>query len=163
MKRLIGLLLISAVLLGCSQTKTDSQGKSSTGIEEASNVFEFDGNYLPTAEFKIKDYLLKSIEIGTDDSLKGNRIKLIYIRFSNLATDDYHVITNTKFEGTKDRFSVTAIDSVLGKIQISGSFFGQRGPINDNIKDPSTIVFKGLISADGINGEKIECTYFEGD
>jgi hypothetical protein len=163
MKKLTLIFYIALNLLSCSQISNNRKSENSEEVDKNNSSFEFDGNYLPTKEFKINNHLLNSIEIGTNDSLEGNKIALIFIRFTNLKTEEYYVIRKTTFEGTKDKFSIIANDPLLGKIQISGSFIGKNGPLNDNIEDPNTIVFKGTILADGINNEKLECTYFEGD
>jgi hypothetical protein len=163
MRIFIFLLSIVLTFSACFQSSNEPKSEDTNKIKENRSEFEFGGNYLPTKEFKIKNHLLNSIEISTNDSLVGNKIELIYIRFTDLKTDEYYVVMKTIFTGTKENFSVSANDPVLGKIEIKGKFSGIKGPMNDNIEDPNTIVFKGTISANGINNEKLECTYFEGD
>ena len=163
MTRLTIYLAIIVTSFSCSLKDNSKPTTTDKATETTQNSdYEFYGNYIPTNDIWIKGLGLKGIEIDTHDSLNRRIIKGIFLRFRDTLKHEYYIV-NTSFTGTKDNFQILANDSVLGQIEIAGNFLGERGPMNDNIKDPSTIVFKGLISAKGINKAKLECRYFEGD
>jgi hypothetical protein len=147
--------------LACSQKKSEHP-VDGIKVQDKNGYFELYGNYLPTTTISVKDHLLESIQIDTHDSLGGRFIKLVYLQFTNTKTQEGYRV-NTSFSGTKDDFSILANDSLLGNIKIKGKFFGVKGPMLDDIKDPKTIVFEGIFSVSGKADIKIECTYFEGD
>ena len=155
-------LLIVSIFLSCSQKKGEQQQ-----VQELENAkseivhFDFDGNYLPTESISVNDHLFNSIEIFTQDSVGTRVIELIYLRFTNIANEEYRVV-KTSFNGTKESFFINANDSILGQLAIKGQFFGVKGPRNDDLKNSKTIVFSGEFLANGIKN-KLECTYFEGD
>lgn len=144
--------------LACSQKKGD---QNSTDFSKSS-PFKLYGNYLPTKEIFVQGLVLQGIKINTHDSLNYSPIKGILLRFRDKAKDDYYFV-DCSFRGTQDDFIIIGNDAALGKIQVRGKFFGTKGPVNDNIKDPNTIVFKGVFSVDGKTNIEFECRYFEGD
>ena len=150
-------IFLAVTSLACCQKKSDLKDQS-----KGTTYFELYGNYLPTKEVHVKDHILESIQIDTEDSVSGRYIKLIFIQFTDVKTQEYYRI-KASFGGTKDDFTIFAKDPILGDIKIRGKFFGVKGPMNDNIKDPKTIVFEGTFSVDGKPGTRFECGYFEGD
>lgn len=148
-----------ALLIACSQKNSKPTDKTVDAQSKAFS-FDFDGNYLPTDSIISKGHLLNSIEILTRDSAGSRVIELIYLRFTNMENNEYHIV-KPLFTGTRSEFLINANDSILGEVIIRGEFFGEKGPRKDNI-DPKTIVFSGELLADG-RKSKLECTYFEGD
>ena len=164
-KRRTSKILVFFILLAflaCSQKRSEQNSVDVVKAQDKNNYFELYGNYIPTKAISVKDHLLENIQIDTHDSLGGRFIKLIYLQFTNTKTEEGYRV-NTSFSGTKDDFSILANDSLLGSIKIKGRFFGVKGPMLDDIKDPKTIVFEGIFSVGGKADIKIECTYFEGD
>lgn len=155
-------LLLVAFLSNCNRPTKNSSAESQIETRDNISAFEFHGTYLLTEEFKIADHQFNSIEIVTNDSLQGNKIELIFLRFTKPSDGEYYVVRDTEFRGTKDNFFISASDSVLGEIKITGKFLGKLGPMLDNIKDPSTIVLTGTITTGG-QTKIFECRYFEGD
>lgn len=157
-------LFVMLAFIACSQKNMDHDSNDDSEVDDDSTYFELYGNYMPTKKnISVKDYFLESIQIDTHNSSSGRYIKSIYVQFASTKKTNEYYRVKSSFSGTKDHFSIFANDSILGKIEIEGMFFGVKGPMNDNIKDPKTIVFKGVLSVDGKTVAKFECTYFEGD
>ena len=164
MRIVIFLLLLTA--LGCSQNNKGQGTDTRVKFKGGTSTFEFGGNYLPSEEIVVKEYLLNSIEIDTHDTLQGYFIKKVYLRFLNMKSEDdeYYVIKNTSIQNnSKDDFWIIANDSLLGNIEIKGRFLGEKGPRLNNIKGSKEIVFEGVLFVDGKKETKITCNYFEGD
>jgi hypothetical protein len=153
------LYFIFLTLLGCSQKNSE---QDTDRIPHQIFSYEFDGNYFLTKPISVKDRLLESIQVSTRDSLNGFVIKGVYLSFSNKKDDEYYRV-KTSFSGTKDNFLISANDSTLGNLEIKGQFFGEKGPMYDNIEGSKTIVFEGMFSCDGKNNLQFKCTYFVGD
>jgi len=156
------LLLFLSIIFSCS-----NNGRSKESTNSSKNfppsTYNFNGNYIPINEIKIKDHLLKSIEISVIESHKKFKIDLIYIRFIDLRTDEYYVITNTSFSGDKNNIKIISNDPLLGELEISGCFVGDLSPQQKDISSTEEVIFKGRIKIDGLNEYALDCKFFEGD
>jgi hypothetical protein len=158
----VSIIFLFVPLFGCTIKESK---KSDGGPISTIDSFEFGGAYLPKEEIMIGNFLFTSFEVVTDGSPGNSVIKQVFVRFTNMGDgEEYHVMRATVLGGTRDKFYISALDSLLGDIRIQGRFFGTRGPMLDDVEDTKVIVFEGQFVArkQGID-ESIKCTYFGGD
>ncbi|HAC24325.1 MAG TPA: hypothetical protein DCE81_05365 [Cytophagales bacterium] len=159
MKPMIVYFVAAFIFLGCNHSKNPANPESAD--TKTSLKFDLVGNYIPTTKIEISGHFLESFAIGTKDTLNEFKVKYVYVCFDWPENEEYYWVENTQFSGTKDNFSISAKDSIIGDFNISGRFFGEQGHFYD-VTDPATIVFKGTITAKGVQ-QNLECRYFEGD